>query len=277
MLKKRYRSIVLIGVSCCLLLFVAHRVAFFKPGIIEHYSSYLMYPILVVQNSVVAPIKTFFQKRKSVSELETQLKDLQSERDTILAQNIELQGMISFAQDTQELLEFKERYETHQTSLAQVLVKNFSEQAHYFLIDKGSRAGIQKDMAVVYKNVLIGKIHEVYPHYSKVVLVTDQSCKVAAFCADSKATGIYQGCNEAWIAHLNHVSHLSQLEEGEMILSSGDGLIFPRGFGLGKVKSFATQGLFYDVTIEPLLDLRSLSYCYVVTNHEELKHETSPC
>lgn len=269
MLKKRYRSIVLISISCCLLLFVAHRVIFFRSGAFEQYSSYLVYPLLVVQNSVVTPIKSFFQKRKCVSELEIQLKDLQQERDTILAQNIELQGMISFAQDTQELLEYKERYESHNASLAQVLVKNFSEQAHYFLIDKGSRAGIQKDMAVVHKNVLIGKIAEVYPYYSKVVLVTDQSCKVAAFCSNSKATGIYQGSNEAWAAHLNHVSHLSQLEEGEMILSSGDGLIFPRGFGLGKVKSFATQGLFHEVVIEPLLDLRSLSYCYVVTKQDD--------
>lgn len=269
MLKKRYRSIVIIGASCCLLLFVAHRALFFTSGAIERYSSYLMYPILVVQNSVVTPIKSFFHTRKSVSELEIQLKDLQQERDTILAQNIELSGMISFAQDTQELVEFKERYECQNASLAQVLVKNFSEQAHYFLIDKGTRAGIQKDMAVVYKNVLIGKVHEVYPYYSKVILVTDQSCKVAAYCAQSKATGIYQGSNEEWAAQLNHVSHLSQLEEGEMILSSGDGLIFPRGFGLGKVKSFQTQGLFHEVTIEPLLDLRALSYCYVVTKQDD--------
>lgn len=275
MLKKRYRSISIIGISCCVLLFLTHRVLFFAPGAFEYYSSYLMYPILVVQNSVVSPIKSFFQKRKSVSDLETQLQDLQKERDVILAQNIELQGMISFAQDTQELVAFKERYETQHTSLAQVLVKNFSEQAHYFLIDKGLRAGIAKDMAVVYKNVLIGKITEVYPHYSKVVLVTDQACKVAAFCSNSKATGIYQGSNEAWTAQLNHVSHLSQLEEGEMILSSGDGLIFPRGFGLGTVKSFQTEGLFYEVKIEPLLDLRSLAYCYVVTKQEEIKHETT--
>ena len=70
MLKKRYRSIVIIGASCCLLLFVAHRALFFTSGAIERYSSYLMYPILVVQNAVVTPIKSFFQTRKSVSELE---------------------------------------------------------------------------------------------------------------------------------------------------------------------------------------------------------------
>lgn len=259
------------GISCCVIAFLTHRVLFFSPGAFEYYSSYLMYPILVVQKSVVVPVKSFFQKRKSVSDLETQLHDLQKEREVILAQNIELQGMISFAQDTKELMDFKERYECDNAALAQILVKNFSEQAHYFLIDKGSRTGIQKDMAVVYKNVLVGKINEVYPHYSKVVLVTDQACKVAAYCSTSKATGIYQGCNEEWAAHLNHVSHLSQLEEGEMILSSGDGLIFPRGFGLGKVKSFQTHGLFHEVTIEPLLDLRSLSYCYVVTKQDQLK------
>jgi rod shape-determining protein MreC len=196
--------------------------------------------------------------------LQEQLSKAQAERDAVLAQNIELQGIISFAQETQELVDFKRRYNFSQALLAQVLVKNFSEQSHFFLIDKGSSSGAQKDMVVIYKDCLIGRISEVYPHYSKVVLISDQSCKVAAYCAQSKATGIYQGSNEEWAASLNHVSHLSSLEIGELILSSGDGLIFPRGFGLGKIKEYHTQGLFQQVAIEPLVDLHAINHCYVV-------------
>ncbi len=221
-----------------------------------------------MQHHIATPIKEYFAKKKSVSELQEQLAQLQAERDTILAQNIELHGIISFAQDTQELVEFKQRYNFTQALLAQVLVKNFSPQSHFFLIDKGSNSGAQKDMVVIYKDCLIGRVSEVYPHYSKVVLISDQSCKVAAYCAQSKATGIYQGSNEEWSARLDHVSHLSSLEMGELILSSGDGLIFPRGFGLGKIKNYQTEGLFHQVSIEPLVDLHAINHCYVVHKGE---------
>lgn len=267
-LPKRFKKSVFILVSFLGMMIVAHRVFFSAPGAIEHYSSYIIYPALVLQQHIATPVKSYFAKKRSLQELEEELLKVQLERDTILAQNIELNGIISFAQDTKELVEFKQRYNFTQAILAQVLVKNFSEQSHFFLIDKGSNAGAQKDMVVIYKDCLIGKIAEVYPHYSKVILITDQSCKVAAYCTQSKATGIYQGNNAEWAAQLHHVSHLSSLEIGELILSSGDGLIFPRGFGLGKIKAYQTEGLFHSVSIEPLVDLHAINHCYVVHKGE---------
>ena len=262
--KLPYKKIAIVIGSSLLFIFVLHRALFFSPSAFERYSSYVAYPALVLQHYIATPIKSYFEKRATAAELEQQLALMQQERDDAIAKNIELNGMISFAQDTQEIVDFKKQYDFSQALLAQVLVKNFSEQSHFFLLDKGSNAGVQKDMVLIYKDCLVGKVIEVYPHYSKALLISDQSCKVAAYCAQSKATGIYQGSNEEWGAVLNHVSHLSHLDAGEMILSSGDGLIFPRGFGLGKIKSFQPDGLFYAVVVEPLVDLRAINHCYVV-------------
>lgn len=233
-------------------------------GIIERYGSVVVYPMLVVQHKIVTPLKEYFNHRKTLDQLEQQLAQLQEQHAIVLAQNIELQGMISYAQDIQELVDFKKQYDFSQAVLGQVLVKNFSEQAHFFLLDKGSNAGIAKDMVAIYKDCLIGRVVEVWPRYSKILLISDQLCKVAAYCVQSKATGIYQGDNQEWNARLNHVSHLAQLEPGELILSSGDGMVFPRGFGIGKVKSFQNEGLFHHVTVEPLVDLHAINYCYLI-------------
>ncbi len=216
---------------------------------LDYYSSYIVYPLLKLQYSLISPVKSYFQKRQTVTELHEQIATLQQERDHLLSHNIELNSLIGFAQDTQEVIEFKSRYDFSQAILAQILVKNFSEQSHFFLIDRGLTSHIQKDMVVVYKDCIIGKVAEVYPYYSKVVLVSDKSCKIAAYCSQSKATGIYQGTNEGWHARLDHVSHLAAPEVGELVLSSGDGLIFPRGFGLGKIKQFCTNGLFHEISI----------------------------
>ena len=273
MRKSFIKKILLVAGTIIVIACLAQRTLFFESGALEYYSSYIVYPALIIQRYVATPIKSYFEKRKNVSDLEKQMQVLQQERDDLLAKNIELQGLISFAQDTQELVEFKQRY-TISAVLAHVLVKNFSEQSHFFLIDRGSKSGVQKDMIVTYKDCLIGKIIEIYPYYSKVLLISDQSCKVAAYCAQSKASGIYQGCNEEWSASLNHISHLSTLEQGELILSSGDGLVFPRGFGLGKIKSFKTKDLFYEVMIEPLIDLHAITYCYVMQKGSHLENQS---
>lgn len=220
--------------------------------------------MLALQRSIAQPVKDYFKKRKSIHALETELAKVQHERDSAVAHVIELNGLISFAQDTQEIVDFKQRYDFNYALLAQVLLKNFTPQCHFFLLDKGSKSGVEKDMVLIYKDCIVGRVTDVYPYYCKALLITDQACKVAAYCAQSKATGIYQGSNQECIGLLDHVSHLCQLEIGELLVSSGDGLIFPRGFGLGTVQSFTRQGLFHQVCVTPIIDVHAISYCYIV-------------
>lgn len=245
-------------------LIMGARYFFSDFGLLDTVSSYVMYPVLVVQNSIVSPIKFYFQKRQTLKECYDLITRLQSERNDLLAQNIQLNAMISYENEIQELVAFKKQYQDAQGVVSQVLVKNFSEQSHYFLIDKGADAAIKPDMVAVYKNCLLGKVVEVFPQYSKVLLITDKLCKVAAYCPHTQATGIYEGNNQEQIAGMKYVSHLAQVEPDDLVLSSGDGLIFPKGFALGKIKTCNPEGLFYDVSVELLCDLRAIDYCFVV-------------
>lgn len=249
-------------IACTLIL--CGRYFFSHFAWLDTVSSYVMYPVLVVQNSIVSPIKFYFQKKQTLNECYALINRLQEERNDLLAQNVQLNAMISYESEIQELIAFKKQYHDAQGIVAQVLVKNFSEQSHYFLIDKGSAAGIKLDMVAVYKNCLLGKVVEVFPQYSKLILITDKQCKVAAYCPHTQATGIYEGNNQELIAGMKYVSHLSHLEPEDLVLSSGDGLIFPKGFALGKVKTCNPEGLFYDVAVELLCDLRTIDYCFVM-------------
>ena len=180
-----------------------------------------------------------------------------------------LHALLHYDHDIKELADFKKRYEESHGHIAQILMKHFSDQSHFFLIDIGTRQGIKPDMVAVYKNCLIGKVAEVYPFYSKVVLITDKTCKVAAYCAQTHASGIHEGSNQSEQTMLNHVSHLSVMKEGDLILSSGEGLIFPQGFALGNVMSCKPNGLLYTVHVEPLVDMHALAYCLIIQKGAE--------
>lgn len=231
---------------------------------IQHAASYLVYPVLLLQYSIIDPIKKWRLGKQTFAEVHDELARMQKEYGRVLAENIYLHAELSYFQNTKELREFKTRFEEQNARIVRVLARTFSDQAHFFLIDAGSQKGVEKDMVVVYKNNLVGRVTDVYPWYSKVCLVTDRLCKVAAYCVDSKARGIHEGANRDDSATLSYVSHLAEVKENELVLSSGEGLVFPEGFALGMVASSSVEGLYNHVTVKPMCDLRNIDYCMVM-------------
>lgn len=228
--------------------------------------SYIMYPVLVVQRAVTEPIRHWHIRRHERAALEKLIVAYRQEREALVAENIALRGTQIHQEDIQEMHDFRQRYEDLHAPIVQVIFKEFSPEQHFFFIDAGSHRGIEVDMIAVYKNGIIGRVSEVYPWYSKVTLVTDRLCKIPALCVTSKALGIYSGLNDTQQGELSFVSHLMPLMTGELLVSSGDGLIYPKGFGIGRIRSCEpdASGFMHKIDIEPLFDIRSITYCCVI-------------
>lgn len=247
-----------------LIFFLGHRLFFVSSGVIKQVSSCVVYPMLLFQRYTLEPLKTWFESLAHVVELKVVIDDLREERDTLLAENIILRATQLYLEDTKELREFSARYKDAYLVTTQVLVRHFSNCAHFFLIDAGSNQGITEDMVAVYGNCLVGRVTEVYPWYSKVRLITDAACKVAANCVQTRASGIHEGVHKENKTTLRYVSHLSTIHEHDLVISSGEGLIFPQGFALGRITEMQLDGLYYVVTIKPLIDVQRLRYCSIV-------------
>lgn len=253
-----------IGISLLGMLIVTRfRVAAYTSSLNQG-ASMVVYPVLAMQKSIVYPLKHFFERKKSVEQLTLMLAKVQQERDKALAQTIELNALLDYQQAIGELVDFKKRFRDDSGTIVHVLSKQLSEQAHYVLVDAGSSQGIKEDMVAVYNNCLLGKVIEVYPWYSKVMLITDKRCKVAAQCMKTGARGIYEGGNDETLGSLNHVSHLASLSYDDLVLSTGEGLVFPEGFCIGKIRSYSQQGLYHAIVVEPLLDVRSITHCIII-------------
>ncbi len=240
------------------LLWVVQRTPF-----LTHVSSYIAYPVLQGYRVAVAPIKQWKNRKDTMAQVRSQLDELNDEVGNLRAQNIYLRASMAYMQGIDELRAFKKLYQK-EGKIARVMARDFSRQSHHFYIDLGAQDTIEKDMVVTYKNNLIGKISEVYPWYSKVCLVTDRRCKVAGYCATTKANGIHEGANIYGVTLLCHVSHLAEVEQGELLISSGEGLLFPEGLALGTVASCQQEGLYKNIRVKPLCNLEDLEYCSVV-------------
>lgn len=246
--------------------FVAHHSKEAVPGVAETIFSCALYPFLLFQYSLVHPVQELQQKWQQFGSLYEQFQVVQEERDALRAQLLALQAQYDWYEETEEVREFARNYEQQHAIIGRILLKQFTSNGHFFLVDAGSLGGVEKDTAVVYKNCLLGRVTDVYPYFCKVIVITDPRCKVAAYCSTTKTQGIYEGTASLTDGSLTHVDHLATLQEQDQLLSSGEGLIFPRGFGLGTIAAFSKPegAMQYTVEVKPLVDLSSLAYCYIL-------------
>ncbi len=253
-------------VSCCLTLFAfsVYRAFIFTPGLLDSLVSRIAYPFLVLEQTCIAPVKNAWLHWHSHKQLEQLLTEYKQKNEQLVAQSIEQQEIKNYDEETKELREFAQRYTQEKAITAQILLKHFDDNAHFYLVDAGSNKGITCDMVVVVKNCLIGRICDVYPYYSKVRLITDKLCKIPAYCSKTGVQGIHQGCNQLDFTELSFVNHLEKVEIDDMVISSGEGIIFPRGFGLGLITACRLDEFHYTITMKPLADLTALRYCLII-------------
>jgi rod shape-determining protein MreC len=258
--KKLFLVIVLIGGIGVLLKKFTH---------IEKALSVMMYPFLIMQEKVITPLKKISFVSKDYQQLHQELEECVAQRQALWSHTIELQSLLLEMQECEEMIDFKKKYHHNQGIVARVLLKNFDENHHFMVVDAGSVKGVKPDMVVVCQNFLVGKVAHVYPYYSRVILLTDKACKVAALCTATQAQGIHEGINSLDTTRLTFVSHLEELKKDDLIISAGEGLIFPRGFGLGTIESFERDGFSYRVHVKPLLDFNVLTTCYIFEKGQE--------
>lgn len=231
-------------------------------------TAYLSYPFITAQHWFSEFKKHRADERVSRDLLVKQLHGMIAERDMLLRQLIERESTARYASDSCEVREFRSRFHLERGRIAQILLISQTPAAHFMFISSGSSSGIEPDMVVLANNALVGRVSAVYPHYSKVQLTTDKNCRVSAVCAKTGARGIHEGINNEKTTRLSFVSHFDKVEPGDLVVSQGAGLVFPRGFALGKVKSVATSGVFHVVEVEPVVDLAKVDFCLVVRRQD---------
>ncbi len=226
-------------------------------------ASIISYPALVGNAWVVEPCSRWLSHRKHTENLSQELTSLKDEYQKLEHSYALLQAKLSYLNGIKEIRAFSKRF-NQRGKIAQILARTFCQDGHFFLIDAGEQDNITKDMIVLYNDALVGKVVEVYPWHSKVCLITDTHCKVGAYCAPNRAQGIHEGCNKEDETQLNYVDHLSKINEGDLVLTSGEGLLFPEGFTLGKVASVVSDGLYKKVSVTPACDLKQIEYCVLM-------------
>ena len=264
MIKKGILTLVSLGLIFILL----GRVLGLSEGRIERATSVVLYPFIKVQQMVMKPFSAWSYKRRVKNNLLAEYEQLAEQRDELLRKIIALKGHVHDVEASQELRMYSERFSS-KPIIAPILLKNLSS-SQFLLLDAGTTAGIVVDMIAVYANCLVGRVVESYPLYSKVLLISDPSCKVSAYCSSTDVPGIHVGQKKGQ-ATLAYVDHRHSVVEQDLVLTSGLGGLFPRGYCVGKIAQVDSTPYGRSITVSPCIDIQGLNYVCVVSNTTTLK------
>jgi rod shape-determining protein MreC len=151
------------------------------------------------------------------------------------------------------------------TLSATVVGEDISSWFRTMVIDRGSSSGLREGMAVVAADGVVGQIIKVSAASSRVVLLTDHSCGIAATIQRSRARGVVKGKGEG-LCSLEFATREEDIQVGDLVVTSGIGGVFLKGVPIGEVTMVkrGEYGIFQTVTIRPSVNSAHLEEVLVV-------------
>jgi rod shape-determining protein MreC len=176
----------------------------------------------------------------------------------------------------QALLDFRQHY-VATTVAAQVIGTSGTDLSRVLYIDKGSKDGLKPDQAVITPDGIVGKLRDVFPHTSQVLLINDQTSGAGVLLATTRIRGILRGSATGRI-QINNLTSDSRIKPGEQVLTSGGDQVYPHGLKVGTIESIAPDPDHQPYTliqIRPAANLFQLEEVLVITGTQsELPAQT---
>ena len=154
--------------------------------------------------------------------------------------------------------------------LARVVSRDPANWWRTFQIDVGSRDGVRLNMPVRTIEGLVGRINAVAATRSQVLLLGDPNLRVSAVINDTRETGVIFSSSanplEFNMVNLGYLSRMSTLKPGQLVTTSGEGGIFPKGIPIGNIVDSrpAEYGLSVEARVKLFSRMNALEEVWVV-------------
>ncbi|MEI7573510.1 MAG: rod shape-determining protein MreC [Phenylobacterium sp.] len=109
------------------------------------------------------------------------------------------------------------------------------------LINAGSERGVKVGHPVLTENGLAGRVIGVTPRVSRMLMLTDAASRTPVMIQRTRARAILTG-DGGWAPELAFLRGRDAAKEGDLVLTSGDGGVLPRGLAVGRVVRGADGG-----------------------------------
>jgi len=171
-----------------------------------------------------------------------------ADRNRLRAQNLELTGRLRLAnlqlqrfaaleEENRRLRDMRENSAgvAERVLVASILNVDLDPFRHRVLVDKGASDGVFRGQAVLDAEGIFGQVSRVNAQTSEVILISDAEHAIPVQSNRSGVRTIAVGTGDPAKLSLPFVTTESDLKVGDLLLSTGIGGVFPRGYPVAQV------------------------------------------
>jgi rod shape-determining protein MreC len=161
-----------------------------------------------------------------------------------------------------QLLDLRQRAEL-ETTAAEIIAASASPEFRTMTIDKGSSDGLKPDMAVIAPAGVVGRVILPSSRAAKVQMLIDRNAAAGALIERTRAQGVIVGQGDT--LRMEYVPGTADVQEGDLVVTSGIDGIYPKGFTVGTVESVDRgPGTYHVIGVRPAVDFSRLEEVLVV-------------
>ncbi len=153
------------------------------------------------------------------------------------------------------------------TVAGEIIARDWGGWIRALTVNRGRGDNIPRLTAVISPDGLIGRVVEVRTGASIVQVLTDPASIVGAHVVRTRTPGIVEGEPSGALRFKYMARDGAQIQVGDVLVTSGQGGIFPRGIPIGRVRSIDDRGsaLFHYAVLQPAVDFSRVDDVLLIT------------
>ncbi|EPL1832967.1 rod shape-determining protein MreC [Acinetobacter baumannii] len=268
-----FRSFIIAVITCLVVLFFDWRMPYvIQPARDVLYAAYN--PIYALASYPVLSREWLNQQTKSETQLRRENTAMQAELlqaqvrlqklSELSAENTRLRGLL----DTPLIIDGR-------MEIAEVIGTDADPLRHIIIINRGAMDHLKVGQTVLDDKGIMGQIINVYPHSSRVMLLSDEEHSLSVRLERTGMRAIVSGTGDLGRLKMEYVPTSANIQVGDKVLSSGLGEHFPAGYAVGTVAKIRrhNSGEFAEIDVTPAAQLATGHHVVVLFSDSLAKEQ----
>ncbi len=210
----------------------------------------------------------------SIKALKQENRKLREENRRLSIENEEAKQVLTENEKLYDFMDLKrERIDIHLIN-AEIVARSEGNFMSTFTLDRGTFHGIDKNMAVITPDSVLGVITEAGATYSKGITVINSNISAGVYFKRTGVTAMLNGSYEfaaTGRARITGVPATSDVKIGDLVYTSGYGDVYPKDLLIGEVESITPDALTYtlEICVKPAANMNSVDTVMVITGFDK--------
>lgn len=228
---------------------------------LRYYIETALYPVLIFADSPQSVSQAVSTQFKTRGELIDDNERLSTEN---YLQRVDIMRLQTLEQENAALRKLLNSplQSTSRRMFAEVISVDSDPYLQRIVVNRGSSSGVYDGMPVITDEGLVGQVVSVSYASSRVLLFSDPSSAIPVINTRNQVRAILSGTGLHDELVIENVPRSTDIKEGDLLITSGLGGVFPEGYPVAIVSSvgFSDDQPFAEVKAKPLVDTDKIRY-----------------